>query len=106
MLSDSQRQALLSSVSVSRLLALAAELDGLERWPGSPGLDRCCERLAESLRQAGAEPVELPRFPVGPERRYLGWSIERRPVTERAELWLLRDDGSEVPICRSAEEPA
>ena len=106
MLSDSQRQALLSSVSVSRLLALAAELDGLERWPGSPGLDRCCERLAESLRQAGAEPAEIARFAVGPERRYLGWSVERRPVTERAELWLLRDDGSEVPICRSAEEPA
>jgi hypothetical protein len=127
MLSDRQRQALLSSVSVSRLLALAAELDGLERWPGSPGLDRCCERLAESLRQAGAEsgegsaargggtpagrgapmvPVELERFPIGPERRYLGWSVERRPVVERAELWLLRDDGSEVPICRGAEEPA
>ncbi len=104
MVTNSQRQTLLAQISKSRLLSLAADLDAIDRLPGGPGLERCFERAAESLRPAAQ--VEVASLPTGPEHHYFSWSVERRPFTEHAELWLQLGDGRELPICRAADNPA
>jgi hypothetical protein len=99
------RRLLAERTSSAHVVALAHELGDLERTSGAPRLERCLERLAERLREAGASEVELHSFPAGPGARYFGWTLERRPLTVRAELALLLADGREQPLCRSPEEP-
>ncbi len=104
-MSSQARSLLAERTSSARIVALAHELGDLDRTSGGPGLERCLERLAERLRAAGASEVELHAFAAGPEAKYFGWSLERRPITVRAELHLVLPDGRELPICKSPEEP-
>jgi hypothetical protein len=100
-----QRNAILDRISPARITALTAELGAVDRTPGGRGLDQVYEQLAAALGQAGAEQVELKSYPFGPEHRYFGWSEERCPFTELAELWLRLPEGGEVLLCRSTDDP-
>lgn len=104
MLSNEQAMAVLGRVSTGRMLALAADLEALDRSVGGPDLELACERLATHL--GGAQQVELRTYACGSEHKVLGWSRERRPYTEEAELWLVGSDGSETLICRRSDNPA
>lgn len=106
MLTNEQQLAILSKISTGRILALAADLEALDRLIGGQELDRACERLAAQMRKAGTAGVELQSYAYGPEHRYFGWTRERRPYTEEAELWLLSPEGGESLICRSSDNPA
>jgi hypothetical protein len=94
------RQALLGRISAPGLLSLAQELRALDRTPGSSGLDACAASLAGRLRAAGGD-VTIASVECGADSRYFGWRLERRPFTERAELWLIEPAGRELPICSS-----
>jgi hypothetical protein len=105
-LTNEQQMAILSRISTSRMLALAADLWNLDRRVGGQGLEQACERTAVHLRAAGADQVELKTFPYGAEHRYLSWRHERRPFTEEAELWLVTPEGGETLVCRTSDDPA
>jgi hypothetical protein len=104
-ITPAQRNAIQDRISSAHITALAAELGVMDPTVGSRGLDRGYEQLAAALRNAGAEQVQLKSYPFGPEHRYLGWSEERRPVAELAELWLQRSEGGELLLCRSTDDP-
>ena len=103
MLTSAQRQATLARISTSRVLALCADLEALDRLPGGPGLDEAGRRMRERLQQAGATRVQLEAYPTGPEHRYFGWSEQRRPFPRKAELWLQTRDDGEILICRRSD---
>jgi hypothetical protein len=105
-LTNDQQQSILSKISTSRILAVAAELEALDRLLGGRELEQACERVAALLREAGAHQVGLTSFPCGADHRSYDWWQERRPFTEEAELWLVGPDESETLICRSSDNPA
>ena len=76
---------LCGTVSVARMLSSVGPVPS----PGSAALDRWFEARAVRLRDAGGDPVELAALGYGPEHRYLGWSDERQPSCDVAELWLV-----------------
>lgn len=104
MLTKQQQTAILGKLSTGRTLALAADLEALDRTPGGPELELACERVAAQL--AGASRVELKTYPSGAEHRIHGWTRERPPHTEEAELWLIGPDGGETLLCRRTDNPA
>ena len=106
MLTSAQRHAILARISSSRILALSADLEALDRLFGGPGLDEAGQRMHARLEQAGATRAELTQFPSGPEHRYFGWSEQRRPFPRRAELWLQTPDDGEILICRRSDNIA
>ena len=104
MLNGSQRQEVLARISTSRVLATAVEHAALDRLPGSPGLEEAASRVAAELEQVWGLQVEAFSYPSGPDQRYFGWSDQRRPFPEKAELWLQTPDGGELLLCRRACE--
>jgi hypothetical protein len=96
---------ILARVSTGRILALAADLAALDRTVGGHELEVACERAAVHLG-GGAHQVELRTYQTGSEHKALGWTRERRPYTEEAELWLLGPDGDETLLCRRSDNPA
>ena len=106
MLTSAQRQAILARISTSRVLALTADLESLDRLFGGPGLDEAGQRMCARLEEAGASQAELKQYPSGPEHRYFGWSEQRRPFPRRAELWLQTPDDGEILICRRSDNVA
>jgi len=104
LLTNEQQTAILGRISTGRTLALAADLEALDRTIGGPELELACERLTTHLTTA--DEVQLKTYPIGPEHKALGWSRQRRPYTEEAELWLVGPDGTETLICRRSDNPA
>ena len=105
MLTNERQMAILARVSTGRILALAADLAALDRTVGGHELEVACERAAVHLG-GGAHQVELRTYQCGPEHKALGWTRERRPYTEEAELWLLGPDDDETLLCRRSDNPA
>ncbi len=106
MLTSAQRQAILARISTSKILALTADLESLDRLVGGPGLNEACERMCARLDAAGASRAELKQYPFGPGHHYFGWSEQRRPFPRRAELWLQTPDDGEILICRRSDNVA
>ncbi len=106
MLTSAQRHSILARISTSRILALSADLEALDRLFGGPGLDEANQRMRARMEQAGATLAELKQYPTGPEFRYFGWSEQRSPFPRRAELWLQTPDDGEILICRRSDNYA
>jgi hypothetical protein len=102
---DTLAHLLSARLSPGRIAAAAAELEVLASSIPDGGPEAACARLGARLREAGAHFVELGSYPVGPEHRTLGWSEERRPIPEVAEIHLV-EEGHERLLARRLDDPA
>jgi hypothetical protein len=103
-LTTTQREQLLAQVA-SAAAPLSEHALG-RRWPWDHDeLEQRCEQLAAALARSGADEVALKTYPWGPEQRYFGWTGDRVPLVEEAELWLIDGDGDEQLLCRASDDP-
>lgn len=98
-MTEAQRRSVRRHVSS----ALLAELEREARRGYDPRRSRTyCESLAAALQRAGADEVTIESLPWGPRHRYYAWRGAPSTQIQRAELWLLNDDGDPELLSHSS----
>lgn len=105
MITQSQQQAIYQCILPRRIFWRANQLAQAHPRMGEAGLTTAYQFIASILEEAGGKQIEIGNFPYGPEHRYWGWSTERKPFSELAELYLILPDGREIRLCSTLEDP-